>query len=123
IFWNEVELNIEYIKTPDINVGFDKYTLYRNKRTYYNELNYYNYYYIGKFRIPYEITWLRDNFIPKIKSYIRFSSKNREIKKLVVILFSTIAIAVLIIGSSIGLSKIVYFYIELLKNILVYFSH
>lgn len=129
VVWDEVELNINYIKAKEFNTGFEKYEIYKIMRTFFYELNYYNYLSIGKLRIPYETTWLREYFIKGILSYVRFffytiyREKRVYIKRLVVILFSTIAVLILIIGSIIGLSKIVCFYVELLKNILTYFLH
>lgn len=71
-YWNEFDIYIDEIevdseKQRNINIEGDHFVW-----THYLILNYFNYFRLGKFRIPYEITWFKRDWYPTtIRWYTR----------------------------------------------------
>lgn len=76
--WNEFIIKIDKLVTESYTKENMRLRGLLFHRTYYTILNKYNYFRIGKFRLPYEVSWLKDQWGWKVRPRVRWHFRTRN---------------------------------------------
>lgn len=77
-WWNEFNIKIDIIKAGSYEKENLRLSGVHFFPTHFLILNRYNYIRIGKFRLPYEISWLKNSWFRRIRAYIRWHFRRRN---------------------------------------------
>lgn len=79
IHWDEISVDIQFLLEGDCSPAHQKQTVYQSHRTYYAVLNYFHYWHILGWRLPFETTWLTQEFFYRVKTFFLYWPKSPRI--------------------------------------------
>lgn len=72
IHWDEISVDIQFLLEGDCSPAHQKQTVYQSHRTYFAVLNYFHYWHILGWRLPFETTWLTQEFFYRVKTFFLY---------------------------------------------------
>ena len=75
IHWDEISVDIRFLFADGSSPTRQKQTVYRSYPTYYAVLNHFHYWHIFSWRLPFETTWLTQEFFYRVKTSLLYWPK------------------------------------------------
>lgn len=75
IHWDEISVDIRFLFADGSSPTRQKQTVYRSYPTYYAVLNHFHYWHIFSWRLPFETTWLTQEFFYRVKTILLYWPK------------------------------------------------
>ena len=73
--WDEISVDIRFLFADGSSPTRQKQTVYRSYPTYYAVLNHFHYWHIFSWRLPFETTWLTQEFFYRVKTILLYWPK------------------------------------------------